>query len=137
MYHSFDKRVWLLFMFLPPKESLTLFQMDFFCYTFTYFIRFGVIKNRVSKINYRYFHGNSDQFIPPGWSILFLYAPAYKAWLFEKFTFDLDTSSYRFKITCILLRQVIPLKKMVVSSAKFTILILWSPICIPLFLLLA
>ena len=33
---------------------------------------------------------------------------------------------------CILLRKVIPLKKMVILSAKFTILISWSPICIPL-----
>ena len=40
-------------------------------------------------------------------------------------------------MTCILSRQVISLKKMVVSSAKFTILISWSPICIPLILLLA
>ena len=34
-------------------------------------------------------------------------------------------------------RQVISLKKMVVLSAKFTILISWSPICIPLILLSA
>ena len=40
-------------------------------------------------------------------------------------------------MTCILLRQVISLKKMVVLSAKFTILISWSPICIPLILLSA
>ena len=31
--------------------------------------------------------------------------------------------------------QVISHKKMVVSSAKFTILISWSPICIPLIIL--
>ena len=48
--------------------------------------------------------------------------------------FELDTSSYSFKITCILLKQVISLKKRVVSSAKFTILISWSPICISLIL---
>ena len=45
--------------------------------------------------------------------------------------------SYSLKITCILLRQVISLKKMVVLSVKFTILISWSPICIPLILLSA
>ena len=33
------------------------------------------------------------------------------------------------------LRQVISLKKMVVLSAKLTILISWSPICIPLILI--
>ena len=48
------------------------------------------------------------------------------AWLFEKLIFELDASSYSFKITCILSKQVISLKKMVVSSAKFTILISWS-----------
>ena len=42
-----------------------------------------------------------------------------------------------FKIPCILLRQVTSLKKMVVLSAKFTISISWSPICISLILLLA
>ena len=42
--------------------------------------------------------------------------------------------SYGLKITCILLRQVIYLKKMVVLSVTFTIVISWSPICIPLIL---
>ena len=45
--------------------------------------------------------------------------------------------SYCVKITCILLRQVISPKKMVVLSVKFTILISWSPICTPLILLSA
>ena len=63
-----------------------------------------------------------------------------KPWLFEKnyplgqFIFAF---SYGFKITCILLRQLISLKKMVVLSAKFAIFISWSPICIPLILLSA
>ena len=48
----------------------------------------------------------------------FLYDPACKAWLFEKFIFELEVS-YSFKITCILVRQVILLRKLVVSSAKF------------------
>ena len=44
--------------------------------------------------------------------------------------------SYSFKIILIVLRQVISLlKKMVVLSAKLTILISWSPVCIPLILL--
>ena len=55
----------------------------------------------------------------------------------EKFIFELDLSSYSFKITCILLRQVISLNKMVVLAAKFTILIPWSIICILLILLSA
>ena len=36
----------------------------------------------------------------------FLYDPAKKAWLFEKFTFELEASD-SFKITCSLVRQVI------------------------------
>ena len=118
-YHSLDKRVWFTIIFLPLKESLTLFQIWIFYY-FYYFFPFGVIENRITKVISIYFNGNCVE-----------------AWLFGKFIFQLHASSYSFKITCILLRQVIPLKKMVVLSAKFTILILWSPICIPLIFLLA
>ena len=39
---------------------------------------------------------------------------------------SLDASSYSFKIFCIMLRQVISIKKMVISSAKFNFLISWS-----------
>ena len=106
IYHSLDKQVWLLIMFLPLKESLTLFN-DFFCYTFTFFVRFGVIKNRVTNVNSKYFNGNFDHFICRIWSILFLYTPDHQPWLFEKLIFELNASSYNFKITCILLRQVI------------------------------
>ena len=63
-----------------------------------------------------------------------------KLCLFEKMIFELVYLSHivdRCKITCILLRQVISLKKMVVLSLKFTILISLSPICIPLILLSA
>ena len=57
-------------------------------------------------------------------------------WAFEKFTFELDAlCPYNFKITCNLLRLLISLKTMLVLPAKFTILISWSPICIPLDLL--
>ena len=70
-------------------------------------------------------------------SVLFLYAPAYRVSHFEKLIFELKVSSYIFKILCILLREVIPLKKMVPSSAKFTNLISLSRICIPLIFLLA
>ena len=79
---------------------------------------------------------NCDHYsICPGWSVLFWYVPAlfFIYLVFEKFIFELDASS--FKVTCILLSQVIFLKKMVVLSAKFTILISWPPICIPLILI--
>ena len=48
-----------------------------------------------------------------------------------------SASSYSFKVTCILLRQVISYRKMVMLSAKLAILISWSAISIPLILLLA
>ena len=63
----------------------------------------------------------------------YMHYPAFwKKYLWTSLSF-----SYSLKITCILLRQVISLKKMVVLSVKFTILISWSPICIPLILLSA
>ena len=137
VYDSLDKKVWLWIMSLPVKESNSVPDMDFFCYTFTFFVRCGVIKNRATKVNSKYFNGNFDHFICPVWSILFLYAPDHQAWLFQKFIFELDASSYSFKIPFILLRHVISLGKMVVSTANSTILISWSPpICVPLILLL-
>ena len=55
-----------------------------------------------------------------------------KAW--KNYFWTSLSLSFSVKITFFLLGQVISLKKMVVWSAKFTILILWSPICIPLIL---
>ena len=63
---------------------------------------------------------NCDHTIYPVLSILFLYNPACKAWLFEMRIFELE-ASYSVKIICILVRQVIPLKKMVMSLAKFIV----------------
>ena len=63
-----------------------------------------------------------------------------KVWLFWKnYLWASLSFSYSLfhKITCILGMQVISLKKIVVLSVKFTILISWSPICIPLILLSA
>ena len=76
------------------------FQIWIFCYTFPYFVSFGDIENRVTKVNFKYFNGSFEE-----------------AWLFEKFIFEVDASSYSFKITCILSRQVISLKMIMVSSA--------------------
>ena len=47
----------------------------------------------------------------------FLYEPANKAWFCEKFIFEIEFS-YSFKITCILVKQLIPLKKNGGVSAK-------------------
>ena len=59
----------------------------------------------------------------------FLHEVAYKAWVFEKFIFELEVS-YSFKITCTLLRQLISLEKNDVAISKMYCLISWSPLCV-------
>ena len=58
MYHSLDKRAWFAIIFLLFKESLTLFQIWIFYYTFTCFVPFEVTENRVTKVNSKLFNGN-------------------------------------------------------------------------------
>ena len=100
------------------------------------FVLFGVIENRFTKIKFKYFNENCDYSSWPGWWILFLYALPHKGLAFWKnYLWTSLSFSYSLKITSILLRQVISLKKMMVLSVNFTILISWSPICIPLILL--
>ena len=71
-----------------------------------------------------------DHIIFPGLSILFLYAPAHKAWIFEKFVFELEAFSWDFKTGCILFWQLMSLnKKTVMSSGKSHIFISWSSTC--------
>ena len=72
-----------LSVYLSTRVSLCS-RYGFFCCTFTYFVPFGVIENRVTKINFKYFNGNCDYSSNPGWSILFLYAPAHKGLAFRK-----------------------------------------------------
>ena len=80
---------------------------------------------------------NCDHIISPDLPILFLYAPAHKAWIFEQFVLELDAFSCDFKIDYVLLCQLIsPNSKMVVSSGKFNISISWSHICTPLIFVL-
>ena len=66
----------------------------------------------------------------------FLHDLANKAWFFEKFIFEIETSN-SFKITCILVRQLIPLKKNDGVIGKIYCLISWFPICTPLILISA
>ena len=116
------------YIFTFQKESHSVPDMDFLL-TFNYFVPFAVIENRFTKINFKYFNGNCDYSSCPGWWILFLYAPPHKGLAFWKnYLWASLSFSYSLKITCILLRQVISFKKMVVLSVKFTILISLSPI---------
>ena len=135
MHHSLETRIWFLIIFLPLKKSHSVPDIGFLL-TFNYFVPFRVIENRFTKINFKYFNGNCDYSSCPGWWIL--YAPPRKGLAFRKnYLWTSLSFSYSLKITFILLRQVISLKKMVVLSVKFTILITWFPIFIPLILLSA
>ena len=55
----------------------------------------------------------------------------------KSLSLELEAFSCSFKITCIPLKQILSPKEMVMSPAKFTNLISWFPISIPLILLLA
>ena len=103
----------------------------------TYFVLIGVIKDSFTKIYPKLYH--NGKLWPYHLSCFidsFLYDPANTAWLFEKFIFELK-AFYSFKITCILVRQVISLKKNGGVISKIYCLILWSPICTSLILVLA
>ena len=54
MCHSLDKRICFTIIFLPPRGNVP--DMDFFCYMFTYFVPTGVIKDRGTKTNSKYFN---------------------------------------------------------------------------------
>ena len=73
----------------------------------TYFVPIRVIKNRITKCSPSILIQNYHLscFISS-----FLYDLANKAGVFEKFISEIETS-FSFKISCILLRQLIPLKK--------------------------
>ena len=95
-----------------------------------------VIKDRISKIYPKYLNGKLWPYHLSCFINSFLYYPANKAWLFKKFIFELE-AFYSFKVTCILVRQVISLQKNGDVISKIYYLILWSPICTPLTLVSA
>ena len=121
-------------IFASQRESLSVAGMGFL-QSLNYFALFGVIGNRFTKINFKYFNGNCDCSSCPGCWVLCLYAPPHKDLAFWKNCLWTSLSfPYSPKITYILLMQVISIKRMVVLSEKFTVLISWSPICIRLIL---
>ena len=101
-----------------------------------YFFSTGFIKDRITKMYPKYFNGKLWPYHLSCFINSFLYDQACKAWLFEKLVFELE-ASYSFKITCILVRQVISLKKIGGVISKIYCLVSWSPICTPLILLSA
>ena len=97
----------------------------------TYFLPIEVIEDRITKMYPKYLHGKLRTYYLSCSIKSFLYDPAKKACLFENFIFQLE-AFYSFKITCILVMQVIILKKNVSVISKIYCLIPWSPICTPL-----
>ena len=122
IYQSLDKRIWFTILFQENLQWLFLSQLEL--------SRTELPKCTLS-ILMEMWPCHLSCFINS-----FLYHPACKAWLFEKFIFELE-ASYSFKITCILVRQVISLKKIGGVISKIYCLVSWSPICTPLILLSA
>ena len=106
IYQSLDKRIWFAILFQENLQWLILSQLE-------------ISKTELPKctlsILMEMWPYHLSCFINS-----FLHDPACKAWLFEKFIFELE-ASFSFKITCILVRQVILLRKLVMSSAKFIV----------------
>ena len=102
----------------------------------TYSVPIGVMKDRLAKMYPKYLNGKLWPYHSSCFINSFLYDPANKAWLFEKFIFELEVS-YSFKITCILVRQVISVKKSGSVISKIYCLVSWSPICSHLILVSA
>ena len=100
----------------------------------TYFVPIGVIKDRTTKMFPMYFNGKLWPYHLSCFLNSFLYDPTCRVWLFEKLTFELE-ASYCFKIICLLVRQVISLKKIGAVISKICCIVSWSPICTPLILL--
>ena len=101
-----------------------------------YFVPIGVMKDRFAKMYPKYLNGKLWPYHLSCFINSFLYDPANKAWLFEKFIFKLEVSC-SFKITCILVRQVIFAKKSGSVISKIYCLVSWSPICSHLILVSA
>ena len=119
------------------SKWVALFQiMIFFAKLWLILSQLELSRTKLPKCTPSILMENCDHTICPVLSILFLHDPACKAWLFEKFIFELE-ASYSFKITCILVRQVISLKKIGGVISKIYCLVSWSPICTPLILLSA
>ena len=86
MYHSLEARIWFHYIFTSQRESHSIPDMGFLL-TFNYFVPFGVIENRFTKINFKYFNGNCDYSSCP--VVYFYMRYLIMAWLFEKIIFEL------------------------------------------------
>ena len=106
IYQSLDKRIWFAILFQENLQWLILSQLE---------LPRTELPKSTSTILMEMWQYHFSCFIN-----CFLYDPACKPWFFERFIFELE-ASYSIKVTCILVRQVILLRKLVVSSAKFIV----------------
>ena len=85
IYHSLDKKIWFAIIYLLLKENLTLFQICIFLLYHHLFVPIGVIEDRVTKINSKYFNEklrpfhlswliNSIFLCSSPWSMIYLWA---------------------------------------------------------------
>ena len=129
MYHSLETRIWFLIIFLPLKESLTLFQIWIFCWPLIILSHLELLKIDLSKLTSSILMEIVTIPLALVDEFYFYKHHPIKAW--KNYLWTSLSFSYSLKNTFILLRQIISLKKMVVLSVKCTILISWSPTCIP------
>ena len=101
---------------LPHMCVIFLFNYDLFCPSWSY---------QGCKL---YHNGKLWPYHLSCFINSFLYDPTNMAWIFEKCILELE-AFYSFKITCIVVRQVISLMKDGGVISKIYCLILWSPIC--------
>ena len=92
IYQSLEKRIWFTILFQENLQWLILYQLE---------LSRTELPKCTPSILMEMWPYHLSCFINS-----FLYDPACKAWLFENFVFELE-ASYSFKITCILVRQVI------------------------------
>ena len=133
IYQNLDRRVWFVITFLPLKESFTLFQICLFLLQLHLFFPIRVIEERDTKINFKYFNGKLWLFHLFLFFISAIFICSRPIGLaFEKCFLGLDASSCSLKsFVWIKLKQVTYVKNIMVTSAKFTILIPRSTICVP------
>ena len=130
-----------IYFLAPLLPGAAFYDSHVCCYLFLlfviYYVPVLVIKNGINEIHSKHFNAQLWPYNCPVLWILFLYTSAYKSWIFERFSFELEAFLCNFKTDCILVWQLMSLtRKMVLLSVKFNIFIAWSSICTPSILVL-
>ena len=128
MYHSLETRIWFLIIFLPLKESLTLFQTWVFCWPSIILSHLELSRIDLPKLTSSLVMEIVTIPVALADEFYFYMHHLIKVWLFEKIFELVYLFHIALKSLLSILRQVKALKKMVVLSVNFTILILWSPV---------